>query len=168
MRHAHRAFLRTGPGARAPRDLPSPVGSGIQRFLATQTREGYLVDDEVTIEAVTIGRYRGDARLSRIVSRCAVSGVLSAFPHRHRGSKGCFASRNDAEQIVDSTNHKRHFVAPDEVPKLTDESIRVCNQWGKRNIEKFLKRTRELGYEVQSVREASDVDSNPHRFTCVI
>ena len=169
------------------------VGSGIESTLAAKIRDGYLVDDEVAIAALTIGRYRGDdndvyivtdtyfrnvsrsydrtkyrflgdafgkSRLVLAVIRDYVSrhsdatfaDLESAFPRRLQGSKGCFASRSDAEEILESTAHKRHFVAPDEVLKLSDGPICVCNQWGMRNIEKFLERTRELGYDVEALR----------------
>jgi len=169
------------------------VGSGIESTLAAKIRGGYLVDDEVPIAALTIGRYRGDdndvyivtdsyfrnvsrsydrtkyvfmggtygkSRLVLAVIRDYVSkhpdamfaDLETKFPRHLQGSKGCFATQTEAVEIFEATNHKRHFIAPDEVLRLADGSICVCNQWGMRNIEQFLKHIHELGYIVEPLR----------------
>lgn len=74
-----------------------------------------------------------------------------AFPRHLQGSRGCFATQSNAVAIYEQTNHKRHFIGPDEVLKLADGPVCVCNQWGLRNIHKFLERARELGYEIEPV-----------------
>lgn len=66
-----------------------------------------------------------------------------------RGSYGVFNSLNDAEKIFADSGYKRHFIQPDEVIKLKDETIAVCNQWGVRNIDNFINKAKNLGFKIK-------------------
>jgi len=66
-----------------------------------------------------------------------------------RGNYGVFNSLNDAEKILADSGYKRHFIQPDEVIKLKDETIAVCNQWGVRNIDKFRNKVKDLSFKIE-------------------
>ncbi len=71
------------------------------------------------------------------------------FPKKCQGSKGVFASLKKAKEIA-STDRKRHFINPDEVIKIFDDSIAVSNRWGIGNINIFIKKAIELGYIIET------------------
>lgn len=70
------------------------------------------------------------------------------FPKRCQGSRGVFMLSSNANEIYTETNRKRHFIAPDEQIELSDSTIAICTQWGIKNIDKFISRAKELGYEI--------------------
>jgi hypothetical protein len=70
------------------------------------------------------------------------------FPKRFQGSKGVFTLSSNANEIYTETGRKRHFIAPDELIELSDSTIAVCTQWGVKNIDKFITRAKEFGYEI--------------------
>ena len=70
------------------------------------------------------------------------------FPKRFQGSKGVFTLSSNANEIYAETGRKRHFIAPDELIELSDSTIAVCTQWGVKNIDKFITRAKEFGYEI--------------------
>lgn len=70
------------------------------------------------------------------------------FPKRCQGSRGVFMLSSHANEIYTETNRKRHFIAPDELIELSDSTIAICTQWGIKNIDKFISRAKELGYEI--------------------
>lgn len=74
------------------------------------------------------------------------------FPDYLQGGLGVTSSLETAKGIFERTNHKRHFLADDEVLKLADGSeIVVCNQWGAGNIENFIEwAQKNLGYSIQA------------------
>ena len=74
------------------------------------------------------------------------------FPDYLQGGLGVTSSLETAKWIFERTNHKRHFLADDEILKLADGSeIAVCNQWGAGNIENFIEWTQKnLGYSIQA------------------
>ncbi|MCI5054723.1 MAG: hypothetical protein MRY83_01375 [Flavobacteriales bacterium] len=78
------------------------------------------------------------------------SQLKQAFPDNIQGSKfGVFDLKSNAEDIYSRWSHKRHYIKPDEVIELSDETISTCTQWNPVNIDKFIKRSKELGLEIE-------------------
>lgn len=77
--------------------------------------------------------------------------LKDVFPDKLRGtgSYGVFNTYDDAEKIYTNSGRKRHFINPDEMIKLKDETIAVCNQWGVRNIDDFVDNARSLGFKIE-------------------
>jgi len=67
-----------------------------------------------------------------------------------QGSSGVFSSQHDAEDVFLRTSIRRHFLKPDELVTLTDITIAVSSQWGVGNIDKLIRKARDLGYTVVS------------------
>lgn len=72
------------------------------------------------------------------------------FPKNLQGSIGVFSSYSHAKNIFDNTERWRHFSKPSDQVKIADETIAICNQWGIGNIDKFISRAKQLGYEINS------------------
>jgi len=70
------------------------------------------------------------------------------FPSKLQGSLGVFSSDSEAASIVNNTARLRHFVKPDELIKIGDETIAVCSQWGAGNINNFIFQANTLGYSI--------------------
>lgn len=64
--------------------------------------------------------------------------LKAIFPDHLQGSSGVFETREKAQEIFDRTGHKRHYIKPDELIKLSDSTIATCNQWGTGNIGNFV------------------------------
>lgn len=81
------------------------------------------------------------------------AGLKKLFPDQLQGKNryGVFTSIEEAETIYADTGYKRYFIEPDEVIELKDMKIAVCNQWGRRNINKFLGKARELGFQIKKL-----------------
>ncbi|PCH92473.1 MAG: hypothetical protein COB84_10620 [Rhodobacteraceae bacterium] len=77
--------------------------------------------------------------------------LAKVFPQNTQGSSGVFVAEHAANKIYTDTRRKRHFIKPEELIQLGDETIAVCSQWGVGNIEKFLKVAKELGYELEPI-----------------
>jgi hypothetical protein len=61
------------------------------------------------------------------------------------------ARLEDAQQILTRTGHKRHFLGEDEILVTSNnEKIAVSNQWSAFNINNFIDRARELGYQIEA------------------
>ncbi|WP_430927945.1 hypothetical protein [Polaribacter marinivivus] len=69
------------------------------------------------------------------------------FPDYLQGSLGVFDTLENAQEIYDRTGHKRHYLKPEELIKLSDSTIATSTQWGIRNIGKFINRAKKLGKE---------------------
>ena len=79
------------------------------------------------------------------------------FPSTLQGSIGVISSIEEAEGKYKG---KRHFVK--NTIKLTNATIAVCNQWGSKNIDKFVQHAAgELGYNIDIEFEAEDESSTP-------
>ena len=78
--------------------------------------------------------------------------LTKAFPKEIQGSFGVIALKNEADKIYASTSIKRYFIEPDEAIQLKDATIAVSNEWGSRNIEKFLPVARKQGYKINPVK----------------
>lgn len=78
------------------------------------------------------------------------------FPSTLQGSIGVISSIEEAEGKYKG---KRHFVK--NTIKLTNATIAVCNQWGAKNIDKFVQHAAgELGYNIDKEFEAEDEDES--------
>jgi hypothetical protein len=77
------------------------------------------------------------------------------FPQEIQGSfYGVFTSQDEAKRIIENTKHQRHFIKPEEIITLKDDSrIVICTQWGIGNINRFIKRARELKYGIEEIKE---------------
>jgi hypothetical protein len=71
------------------------------------------------------------------------------FPKGTQGSTGVFATEQRGTEVYRNTGHKRYFIKPEELIKLSDVTIAVCNQWGVDNIGTFIEIARKLGYEIE-------------------
>ncbi len=77
------------------------------------------------------------------------SALKNAFPDRIQGSFGVFDKTANAEDIYKRWGHKRHYIEPQELIKLNDETISTCTQWNPKNIADFIKRANELGLNIE-------------------
>ena len=79
------------------------------------------------------------------------------FPAALQGSIGVISSIEEAEGKYKG---KRHFVK--NAIKLTNATVAVCNQWGSKNIDKFVQHAAgELGYNIDKEFGAEDESSTP-------
>lgn len=76
------------------------------------------------------------------------SELEKAFPKYCQGSAGVFSTLDEASKIFSNTNQKRHFLKPDEIIELGDTKVAVSNQWGVGNIDNFIRKAREHGFEI--------------------
>ena len=77
--------------------------------------------------------------------------LLKIFPQELHGrgkNAGVFNHIEDALEIINNTNRKRHFVNENEMIKLSDCTIAVSNQWGQGNIQSIVKIGKDLGYRI--------------------
>ncbi len=81
------------------------------------------------------------------------SELEKVFPKNLQGTKyGVFGTVEEARQIFSKGGHKRHFIKPEELIELNnDTTIAVCSQWAIGNIENFLNKSNELGYTVEKL-----------------
>lgn len=78
--------------------------------------------------------------------------LKKVFPDNIQGSIGVFDTQEKAQEIFDRTGHKRHYIKPDELIKLSDSIIATCNQWGIKNIEVFVDSVKKLNgnYKIEN------------------
>jgi hypothetical protein len=76
------------------------------------------------------------------------SELIKVFPRSCQGSRGVFATQDEANEIYAKSGRKRHFLNPDEIIRLSDSSIAISNQWGIGNIDEFIKQARKGGYVI--------------------
>ena len=78
------------------------------------------------------------------------------FPKSLRGVKkrglGCFARKEEAEELFKTTEFKRHYLEPENIIQLKDCEIAVCKEWGVGIMQPFLKRARKH-FKISSIRE---------------
>ena len=78
------------------------------------------------------------------------SQLASVFPNSLQG-KETFTDYNSAENTYNNTGRKRHFIQPNELITLKDNStIAVSREWGASNIERFIKHAISLGHNISS------------------
>ena len=77
------------------------------------------------------------------------------FPIALRGTKGkwgCVSLLDDAKNLAERTQHKRHFLDAEDVIMLKDGfRVVVSSQWGIGNIDAFIKKATKLGVKVEKV-----------------
>ena len=61
---------------------------------------------------------------------------------------GVLQTKDFGLKVLEDTGHKRFYLKEDEILRLSDEEIVVCNQWGSSNIPKFLNLCKELNIKV--------------------
>jgi hypothetical protein len=71
------------------------------------------------------------------------------FPKNCQGSRGVFSTTEIANEKYSTSGRKRHFLEPQELIKLSDCTIAVSSQWGIKNIGKFIKRAKEVGFTIK-------------------
>jgi hypothetical protein len=79
---------------------------------------------------------------------CTLEGLQKTFPKKLQGSHGVIDTFKNADGIYKKTGYKRHFLG-DKIPLKDEQQIVVCNQWTKRNIDLFIDKARELGYNIE-------------------
>ena len=78
-----------------------------------------------------------------------LSELLKAFPQDIR-SGGLFELEEKAKEIYERQKIYRHFLGEGEVLEFSDSTrYAISNQWSKVNIEKFIKQSKKLGYEIE-------------------
>lgn len=71
------------------------------------------------------------------------------FPDSIQGSSyGVFTTVEEANSINNSGGRMRYFTKPDELIKLSDKTISVCNQWHITNIKTAIDIFKKLGYTI--------------------
>jgi 5-methylcytosine-specific restriction protein B len=85
--------------------------------------------------------------------------LLSAFPPELQGSHGVFITVEEFNNIALTRPDikRRYFSKESETIKLSDgQQVFICSQWGtsadgEGNIDRFIDRAKELGYEIQAI-----------------
>jgi hypothetical protein len=74
------------------------------------------------------------------------------FPPKLQGSFGVFSIQSEIdERLSNSTSSiRRHFMKANEIITLSDSKIYICNQWGIKNIDNFIRTAKELGYKMEA------------------
>ena len=83
------------------------------------------------------------------------SDLANIFSKKIQGSSGVFATQEKAKEIYSKKGIKRHFLKPDELISLSDSIIAVSDQWGIKNIDKFIDMVnKELGenYKIKRMK----------------
>lgn len=70
------------------------------------------------------------------------------FPKHLQGSSGVFSTIEQATDIETKTTRRRHFLKPDEQIILSDSIIAVSSQWGIKNINNFIIKAKEIGFNI--------------------
>ncbi|SFQ38632.1 hypothetical protein [Salibacterium halotolerans] len=79
--------------------------------------------------------------------------LLAAFPNELRKNGAMFVPYKEALDVYERQQKNRHFLNEDELIIINGSTYAVSNQWGKGNIENFVKNARELGYEIAEMNE---------------
>lgn len=79
---------------------------------------------------------------------CTVDQLIEAFPDKLQGSHGVLREKNLA--IKTCKDYRKRYFVNDPVQLKTGDVIYVCNQWGIENINKFINRAKQLGFEIIS------------------
>ncbi|SMN11127.1 hypothetical protein SPBRAN_1367 [uncultured Candidatus Thioglobus sp.] len=74
--------------------------------------------------------------------------LKSMFPKTIQGSFGVFDKFEEGSKAFN--NQRRFFTKPEELIKLSDTNIAVCNQWGSGNIQKFINVAKKYNYKIDN------------------
>jgi hypothetical protein len=142
-----------------------PIAGMVIRRFRSSRNEIYVITDtffkyNYTNRDFSTFRFNGEifnkSRLVNQVIRTFVeqnptmtfSELQKIFPRKIQGSMGVFDTYENAQAINDRTNHKRHYLKPDELIKLFDVVIATSNQWGIGNIGNFVSHANKLGLKI--------------------
>ncbi len=152
-----------------PKDVPIAAIT-IERFRSAETGNVYITTDtyfkskssQDTTKYLFNGRNLGKGQLVLAVIKEHVDRnpeiireqLQKDFPKNLAKTNGVFKPLEEAETIHTETRIKRHFINKGQVIKLGDgEMIAVSSQWGINNIDGFIKRAKELGYEITEAKK---------------
>ena len=82
---------------------------------------------------------------------CTFESLQTSFPKKLQGSYGVFDTFENASGIYNRTNHKRHFLN-NRITLRNGQQIVVCTEWGIGNINQFINKAREIGYNIEEIR----------------
>ena len=84
--------------------------------------------------------------------------LTQAFPKQLRGVKnersywGCLNLKSDAVTLFHETGIRRHYLQPEDILTLEDGTeVAVSSQWGIGNIDAFIKKAKEIGFQIEVV-----------------
>lgn len=80
-------------------------------------------------------------------NRTSVAKLKELFPDELQPRYGLIQLLNTAKKL--SEGRDRFFLKPEQLIKVGDAKIAVCNQWGSNNIGGFLKLAKKLGYTIK-------------------
>jgi hypothetical protein len=74
------------------------------------------------------------------------------------GTYGVFTTEEEAIKRRNLSKDKkaRYFLEDENIIDLPDSKIAVCNNWGIKNIGKFVERAKELGYQIGEISDSQD------------
>jgi len=127
----------------SPQDVASATSTSVKRE-RDKTKylfEGSLYSKNRLVLAV-IKKYVSDHPDSNF------NELQSVFPKPIQGSAGVINEAGFVKEKYSDKQNKRHFVKPDEEIQLTDCKAVVCTEWGIGNINDFLNKAEEIGYEI--------------------
>jgi hypothetical protein len=75
--------------------------------------------------------------------------LKSKFPDSIQGSMGVFDIKSRAIDIKTRTGRRRHYIAPEEMIKLQDETICTSTEWNLYNIKDFIDKAKENGLKIE-------------------
>jgi hypothetical protein len=81
---------------------------------------------------------------------CTLESLQTTFPKRIQGSLGVVDTFENANEIYTRTRHKRHFLG-NIITLRSGQQIVVCTQWGIGNINRFINKAREIGYNIEAM-----------------
>ena len=141
-----------------------PAETSVEEVVATTELE-IPVEDEQTATAKSKGRdnstfkYDGaDYKKGPLVRKILADHIVAnkgisyaklkaAFPDELLRRFGVFQDEDTARSL--SGARDRYAFQPENMIKLKDKTIAVCNQWTLDNIQPFLKTARALGYKIK-------------------
>jgi len=81
------------------------------------------------------------------------SELKNVFPKDVQGSAGVFDKIEDAQEIVNKSGRKRHYLNPGEPLKLADCTIAVSSQWGILNIDNIIAVANSLDFDITAINQ---------------
>lgn len=82
--------------------------------------------------------------------------LVQQFPQAIQGNGqdgGVVKTAGQANEIYTRSGHRRHFMKPEDLIQLVDETVAVSNQWGVGNIQRFLDKASELKFDIAPVSQ---------------
>jgi hypothetical protein len=81
---------------------------------------------------------------------CTLESLQTIFPRRLQGTYGVVDTFENANEIYTRTKLQRHFL--DNIIRLrSGQQIVVCTQWRIDNINQFINKAREIGYDIDEI-----------------